>query len=692
MHALWALVGTGSLEAPLHEALLKHEDPVLRAWGVRAAGNFRSKSPQIVQAVTALADDPNSGVRLQVAIAAVKLNGEGSVPLLLKVLAASEGDKLIPQIVWQNLQPLIQTRGVELLTLLAQDELARHPAMAPLIPRLVERILGTPNQPALLMQWVKTFANGPKADRKMAGQTFATLAVKIQTREITGAHLDEMLPVLREAVAPFLVDRTIDVAALDAARLAATLGDPAGRQWMRRIFLSEEQPLDRRSQALEALIGGHDTAVRDTVTQVLADSGKYSTVLRNRAIEMLGRLDDPWVATVVLQQWSKMEPELQPAAINLLTQRPAWAHDLLDAIARQQVPRNALAVNQLRKLYASPDDSLVQKVKAQWGTLRTTRNPDRERVIGEMRILLARTSGNAPQGEEVFHRVCGQCHKIYGRGQDVGPDLTSNGRSSFEQLLSNVFDPSLVIGAAYQARTVVTTDGQLLTGLTVEDNEQRVVLRVQGGRLEVIPRDEIEEVRVSQLSLMPEELEKQFKPQEIADLFAFLKLDKSPSDPSARQLPEMRNIPPQASTDTAKFNEILSLMAPGFTTTAVGERGLAILAEHMGRASVLRTHPVSREIPCVLSSTIDVPAGKRTRLSLAVSHHSDADWQLVVRIEGKTVFDEAVGPKTSTDGWRDVRIDLTPWAGQSVKVEMLNQASGWYYEFGYWGRIDVKSE
>ena len=69
-----------------------------------------------------------------------------------------------------------------------------------------------------------------------------------------------------------------------------------------------------------------------------------------------------------------------------------------------------------------------------------------------------------------------------------------------------MFDPSLVIGAAYQARTVVTDDGRVLTGLVVEDNEQRLVLKMQGGKLETIARGDIEEVRVSQLSLMPEEM------------------------------------------------------------------------------------------------------------------------------------------------------------------------------------------
>ena len=98
-------------------------------------------------------------------------------------------------------------------------------------------------------------------------------------------------------------------------------------------------------------------------------------------------------------------------------------------------------------------------------------------TVHRLRSFLQQTRGDATRGGQVFNKICGQCHRIHGAGQDVGPDITSNGRGSFEQLLSNVFDPSLVIGAAYQASTVITADGRILTGLVAEDNSQRIVLK-----------------------------------------------------------------------------------------------------------------------------------------------------------------------------------------------------------------------
>src|SRR5262249_20795967 len=209
------------------------------------------------------------------------------------------------------------------------------------------------------------------------------------------------------------------------------------------------------------------------------------------------KLDHPNVATTVLGHYPKMEKDLQPKAIELLTQRTLWSKSLMIAISEKKVSPDSLNVNQVRRMLASKNAALIEQVKKQWGTLREERNPAREKVVAEMRSFLQKTPGDALKGVAVFKNLCGQCHKFHGEGFDVGPDITNNGRSDFEQLLSNVFDPSLVIGAAYQATTVLTRKGQSFTGLLAEDNAQRVVLKMQGGKLETIPRADIEEMAIS---------------------------------------------------------------------------------------------------------------------------------------------------------------------------------------------------
>jgi putative heme-binding domain-containing protein len=239
---------------------------------------------------------------------------------------------------------------------------------------------------------------------------------------------------------------------------------------------------------------------------------------------------------VILSHFDRLGPGIEPTAIEVLTQRVAWTKRLLAAIGEKKIPARALNLSQVRKLLASGDNEIAEHVRLNWGTVRDRRDPQREIVIAKYRKLIRRDPGDAVAGEKVFKKLCAECHKIHGEGADVGPEITLNGRSSLEQLLSNIFDPNLVIGAAYRAVIVVTKEGRVLTGLMVENNPNRIVLKVQGGKNETIARDDVESTRISNLSLMPEQIENQLKPQEIVDLFAFLSYDKHPREPGARRL------------------------------------------------------------------------------------------------------------------------------------------------------------
>ena len=141
LHALWTLIGTGSLAPDFHQKLLGHADAGFRAWGVRAAGNFGQIDPAIVEKIVSLASDPTPDVQLQVAIAARKVAGVDALPVLVKVLATCGDDKLIPHIVWQNLHPLLENHSDQFLKLAKEYDLKTTKNLANIMPRVTERIL-----------------------------------------------------------------------------------------------------------------------------------------------------------------------------------------------------------------------------------------------------------------------------------------------------------------------------------------------------------------------------------------------------------------------------------------------------------------------------------------------------------------------------------------------------------------------
>jgi putative heme-binding domain-containing protein len=382
-----------------------------------------------------------------------------------------------------------------------------------------------------LLKCLTEFAD---ADPAPAARAIELITDAIQDDELSPQRLEAV----RKAVGPIASrgDHATPLAT-PFALLAACCNDVRGRAIARAVVESTEERTATRLQALESLMFLDDPDLPSIAAKILADKASNSTDFRARLLTALGPLDDPRVADFVLEAYPKLEPELRVRAVDLLTQRPDWSKRLLKEIEQNRVPREALHVNQVRKLLAGRDAEVAKLVAANWGKLREGRNPAREQVVNRMMAFLRKTPGDPHSGDKVFKKLCGECHKIYGSGQDVGPDLTSNGRNDFEQLVSNVFDPSLVIGNAYQATIVATRDGRVLNGLLVEQSPERVVLKLQGGKLETIPRAEVEELKLSSVSLMPEDLEKQLTPEEIADLFAFLALDKPPSDPTAKRLP-----------------------------------------------------------------------------------------------------------------------------------------------------------
>lgn len=667
------------------------EDSTIHAWTVRLVASL-SKNDDRYERCFVLGvinrDDVARNVVLQNVIATSKLPaGEDfrAIVTLLGAFSDHQDDPVIARVIWQNLHPRLEADPLHLFRAL---ELVDLETEVSLMPRIADRLLGRQKFDAMPVARLFTLLRDdyPQVGREV----LALLATKVQSGELKGEKLDQLKAAMFEPLTSLLSKDAKHALGHDAAMLAVSWGDPRGLPYVRHAFSANDTPADQRLKALGALVAVKDEELYETVNAVLKSNA--APEFQGKVLAALGQLDDPRVSMIVLASYQQLPADLQPRAIELLTQRAAWAKQLLAAVGEKKIPATAINLNQARRLKDLKDEELTKLLAANWGQVREGRDPNREQYIAEMKSLIRRTPGNAEAGERAFKKVCAQCHKIYGEGAEVGPDITRNGRNDFTQLLSNVFDPSLVIGAGYRSYTVITNGGRVLNGLLAEDSPQRVVLKVQGGKQEVIARSDIDEFNVSEISLMPEQLEKQLTQQEIVDLFAFITLDKHPSDPSGRQLPGVTQVAPRESMNPAEYPSIIAEVLPGFTTSESGELGLGLLPEYRGRDNVLRTHPVSRDKSCILSTKLTPPAGKKTKLVLDVSHDPRGDWRLLVVGNGQRMADEMISKETCPNGWRTLTVDLSKFAGEVLKLNLLNQANDWSWEFGYWGGAKIVSE
>ena len=135
--------------------------------------------------------------------------------------------------------------------------------------------------------------------------------------------------------------------------------------------------------------------------------------------------------------------------------------------------------------------------------------------------------------------------------------------------------------------------------------------------------------------------------------------------------------------------------APGWKITNCGtDMDPGPRAEWSGRKNVLVTHPLDQNTGCVLSKNVKVPARKKTTLRLVVGHDPQGDFDLIVRANGKELLRKPVSKATATsEPWLFQEVDLSGFAGkQAVKIEIVNQPSGWSFEAAYWAEIAVVSE
>ncbi len=150
----------------------------------------------------------------------------------------------------------------------------------------------------------------------------------------------------------------------------------------------------------------------------------------------------------------------------------------------------------------------------------------------------------------------------------------------------------------------------------------------------------------------------------------------------------------EASQFAKRLRDDLAKVFPSWKISNCGEdMNPGLVATFRGKTNVFVTHPKETNVPCTLTKTIDVPAGKKTVLRTVVSHHDQGDWLLLLRVNEERIHDvKTISAETCPDGWCEVEFDLSDWAGQSVHLELFNRATDWFCEAGYWAEIAIESE
>jgi putative heme-binding domain-containing protein len=225
----------------------------------------------------------------------------------------------------------------------------------------------------------------------------------------------------------------------------------------------------------------------------------------------------------VLAVYGQLTVEEKQDAIATLASRKDYALELLKAVENKSVARTDVSAFIARQMNSLGDKQVTDRLRQVWGEVRQSA-PQKLEQLARFKASLtegALKNADLSNGRLIFSKSCQQCHKLYGEGNTIGPDLTGANRSNLDYLLSNLIDPSAEVARDYRMSIVETQNGRKLTGIIVERSPARLVIQTATEKITLAAED-VDTVKDSDISLMPDGQLDVLTKAQVRDLIGYL--------------------------------------------------------------------------------------------------------------------------------------------------------------------------
>ncbi|MEM1067379.1 MAG: PVC-type heme-binding CxxCH protein [Planctomycetota bacterium] len=314
--------------------------------------------------------------------------------------------------------------------------------------------------------------------------------------------------------------------------LSVVFGDGRAMDELRKIVVSGKKVESSvRLAALQTLIDQEPDDLREICQSLLRD--QHMNVLAARG---LSQFDDPKVGEAIVARYRNFRGPFRPQVISILVSRASFAEQLLEAIDAGKIPRQDLSAYQVRQIHSLGSDSLSKMVSDVWGDVRET-SAEKKQVIETLKEKLTSeflTHANLGKGRALYAKTCQNCHRLYGEGEVVGPDLTGSDRGNLDYLLGNIVDPSAVVDKKYRMSILLTDDDRIINGLVIDETDRAITIQTATEKL-TFPSDLIVSRKMTEKSPMPDGLLDTLTLEQIRDLIAYL---RHPSQVDLASLPD----------------------------------------------------------------------------------------------------------------------------------------------------------
>jgi putative heme-binding domain-containing protein len=518
LRAIWALHVTGGLHAIAMHDLLSHESEYVRAWAVRLVceGKRRlddSPGANFYGKFVALAnDDPSALVRLHVAAALQRIPLEQRWTIASGLLSHSEdaADRNLTLMYWYGIEPLVSRDVATAAALAARSKI-------PLIRRfLARRIVLEPDRSA-----------GPSTRAApglvaLIAMTNATPDAATQLDLLQGMHdtLRGQKKLTMPSGWPSLAGNLSDSPEVRALALliGLTFGDSQAAASLKETMIDRNASSDTRQWAIQSLVEGGVSDIVPTLVGLLDDPS-----VRGPAIRALAAFNDAATPQRLLERYGSLSEAERADAIATLASRPSYARELLAGIRDGTVPARDVSPFIARQVQGFNLKEINDELARVWGAVRTT-TAEHASLMAKYKPLLAPEQldrADLVRGRAIFNQTCAQCHRLFGEGNEVGPDLTGSNRNNVDFILENVLDPNAIVGRDYRLNIIATKNGRIISGIIQERTDTALVVQTANERV-TLAMDDIDAMKESPASMMPEGIFEKMTIEEIRDLVAYL--------------------------------------------------------------------------------------------------------------------------------------------------------------------------
>lgn len=533
--SIWTLCSIGQSFFAQPEQI-PAQTPEVRAWAARLIAE-RNSLQELAFVPYTLCSDPDPSVRAAAAAAlrslsssSLTVNTSPKSSMLTQYLTphfgellsrpSVEGDLYYPHIVWMAMEPRVAADPQPFFPLVSANE---NSVSAYCLRRVMRRVCDLGDAAARTRHL------------NAAMEHLASIAGKTALAE---AALDGLIDAFKSKglpptipLEPIFQKLTANPRLAEKARrLATLLGDTTASRALIAKINDAKASLEDRLKGITAARETKDDAARAEllkffktpvaveVTRLTPNEksepphvGSYEK-LQVEALRALATFGGDDIAYVITDAWKNFSPPTRRVASEVLVLRSKWSRALLAAVDQKVAKPEDISATARRALAQSSDATVVDHANRVLGKYRAT-GGDKLKLIADKRKVVFAGEPDLKNGHEVTKRTCFVCHKLYGEGADVGPDLTGVGRSTLDALLHNIIDPNEVVGNGNEATEVELKDGSTVTGRIVEDSPSRLKLLASGPIEHVLAKSDIAvedgkpKIRTGQLSLMPEGLE-----------------------------------------------------------------------------------------------------------------------------------------------------------------------------------------